>query len=269
MSGNDRLSEIMRVDHAQESCGSHTTDGIAPAHRAVRLLAAWSLTIGILIGAGVCAANQGDLEAGAYRLKVDLSTLRLPGAPTAEKDKNAGEQSEPAPRAAALDDKPFAAQIDRAAIDAELDPALVHAVIFVESRYNPAARSPKGALGLMQVMPQTASRYGVKNVARSIDENLRAGTRYLSDLMRQFAGRLDLVLAAYNAGEHAVVRHLGIPPFTETRRYVPAVMAKYEEWRSAPPAVEAPAAPSTPVVPRVEYLPGTRLDASGSHRIPQ
>lgn len=153
----------------------------------------------------------------------------------------------------ALPDRPYAELIDRAAREASLDPALVHAVIHVESRYNPAARSPKGALGLMQVMPATAARYGVADTTRSVAVNLSVGTRYLRDLLDLFGDRVDLALAAYNAGENAVVRYgERIPPYRETQAYVPAVLEKYREWREPPPA--APAAPT-----RIQYLPGTML----------
>lgn len=155
--------------------------------------------------------------------------------------------------AARLADKPYAKLIHSAALDAALDPALVHALIFVESGYDPAARSPKGAIGLMQVMPETGLRYGVKDLTQSPKENLKAGTLYLKDLMLLFNSRLDLVLAAYNAGENAVMRHgERIPPYAETQRYVPAVLAKYRELvGEVKPA---------PTVPRFDYLPGTRLD---------
>ena len=151
-------------------------------------------------------------------------------------------------------DKPFAIQIDSAARQASLDPALVHAVIHVESRYNPSARSPKGAIGLMQLMPETAMRYGVADPSRAPEANLRAGTRYLSDLMTLFDGRIELVLAAYNAGENAVRRHgMRIPPYRETRDYVPAVLAVYNELKESPP-------PASPRTAGFHYLPGTRLD---------
>lgn len=152
----------------------------------------------------------------------------------------------------------FAKLIDEAARSANLDPALVHAVIAVESAYNPAARSAKGAIGLMQVLPETALRYGVADPAISPEANLRAGTRYLSYLMELFDSRFDLVLAAYNAGENAVLRYgQRIPPFRETQQYVPAVLAKYREWKEPVPLV-----PSVVSVPaRIEYMPGTRLDS--------
>jgi soluble lytic murein transglycosylase-like protein len=155
---------------------------------------------------------------------------------------------------ARIADQPYAAEIDNAARESALDPALVHALIYVESRYQPTARSPKGALGLMQVLPETAMRYGVANVGHSVDANLKAGTRYLRDLLGLFDGHLDLALAAYNAGENAVLRHgQRIPPYRETREYVPAVLAKYREWRGPPFA-------AVPVQRRIEYLPGTVLE---------
>jgi soluble lytic murein transglycosylase-like protein len=155
---------------------------------------------------------------------------------------------------AQIADQPFAAEIDKAARESALDPALVHALIYVESRYQPTARSPKGALGLMQVLPETAIRYGVANVEHSVDANLKVGTRYLRDLLVLFEGHLDLALAAYNAGENAVLRYgQRIPPYRETREYVPAVIAKYREWRGPPFA-------AAPVQRRVEYLPGTVLE---------
>ena len=199
----------------------------------------------------VVAAEVGSADAAAYRLNIGetnafrlgMQSSRIPGSSTTE-------TAIPAPLAG----KPFAAQIQNAAREAGLSPALVHAVISVESGYNPKARSPKGAIGLMQVMPDTALRYGVPDPGRTPEANLRAGTRYLSDLMRQFGSRLDLVLAAYNAGEKAVLRHgYRIPPYRETQLYVPAVLAKFQEWQEPHPVLSSGTA-------RVEYLPGTRFD---------
>lgn len=111
-----------------------------------------------------------------------------------------------------------------------LDPRLLHALIAVESGYNPQAVSPKGAVGLMQLMPGTAQRYGVHD-RRDPQQNLLAGARYLGDLLRQFNNDLPLALAAYNAGEQAVIRHgYRIPPFRETMAYVPKVLALYRKF---------------------------------------
>jgi len=140
---------------------------------------------------------------------------------------------------AEMEAKPYARQIDSAARAADLDPALVHALIYVESRHRAKAVSVKGAVGLMQVLPDTAARYGIRNPMRT-EQNLKAGTRYLRGLIDQFDDRVDLALAAYNAGEGAVLSHANkIPPYRETRDYVKAVMAKYAEWR-APATAAAP-----------------------------
>lgn len=113
-----------------------------------------------------------------------------------------------------------------------LDGALLHALISVESRYNPKAVSRAGAVGLMQLMPVTALRYGV---ADSFDpvQNINGGAQYLSDLLKLFNGDVSLAIAAYNAGENAVVRYGNrIPPFTETRDYVPKVLGFYRKYQA-------------------------------------
>ncbi len=195
------------------------------------------------------AASPKPEAPTAYQLSVNPGAFRI-----AVPEKPA---PPPPPIPAALADKPYAALIHAASLEVAVDPALVHALIYVESRYNAAARSPKGAIGLMQVMPDTARRYGISDVGRSPEINLRAGTRYLRDLMQMFDNRLELVLAAYNAGENAVLRHgERIPPYPETQAYVPAVLAKYQELREPDPVPDPPSKPQF-----IEYLPGTRLDA--------
>jgi len=113
-----------------------------------------------------------------------------------------------------------------------IEPALLMAVISVESRYNPKALSPKGAKGLMQLMPDTARRFGVQD-AFDVQQNLNAGARYLRNLMQLFNNDLELALAAYNAGEGSVLRNgRKIPPYKETQRYVPAVLEQFALLRS-------------------------------------
>lgn len=107
-----------------------------------------------------------------------------------------------------------------------LDAGLVRAVVQVESGYNPYARSRKGAMGLMQLMPTTARHLRVGD-PYDPDENLRGGTEYLRAMLDRFAGRLDLALAGYNAGPEAVERYGGIPPYQETRGYVESVLGLY------------------------------------------
>lgn len=116
--------------------------------------------------------------------------------------------------------------IDRIARKHGMDPELVRAVAKVESNYKARAVSPKGALGVMQLLPQTAKRFGVAD-AYDPAQNIEGGIRYLKFLRDQFPGKLSLVLAAYNAGENAVRKHGGIPPYPETRDYVRKIRQLY------------------------------------------
>lgn len=109
---------------------------------------------------------------------------------------------------------------------ASLDPDLVHSVIQVESGYDVLARSRKGAMGLMQLMPSTASELAVSD-PWDAEQNVSGGTRYLGWLLEMFDGRLDWALAGYNAGPAAVQRYQGIPPYKETQAYVSRVLALY------------------------------------------
>src|ERR1700722_15204098 len=122
----------------------------------------------------------------------------------------------------------FDGLITGAAKAATVQAALVRAVIVVESGFNPRAGSKKGAIGLMQLLPATAKRYGVKNIYDP-EQNIRAGAHYLSDLLNRFGSNLELALAAYNAGEDAVERYgRHVPPYRETMSYVPSVMKVYQ-----------------------------------------
>jgi soluble lytic murein transglycosylase-like protein len=124
----------------------------------------------------------------------------------------------------------YAPLVEEVARETQLDPGLLHAVIATESAYNPAARSPKGAQGLMQLMPATARRYGVAN-AYDPRHNILGGARYLSDLLVLFDQDVQLALAAYNAGAQAVLRHgRRIPPYRETSAYVPRVLDYYRAF---------------------------------------
>jgi soluble lytic murein transglycosylase-like protein len=126
--------------------------------------------------------------------------------------------------------------IEKAAISASVEPNLLRAVIVVESGFNSRAVSKRGAMGLMQLMPATAIRFGASN-PYDPRENVRAGARYLKFLIDRFGQDVRLALAAYNAGEEAVARNGGqIPPFTETMAYVPRVMKIYSMLREQPRA---------------------------------
>lgn len=112
-----------------------------------------------------------------------------------------------------------------------VDPELVDAVIQVESAWNPQARSHKGALGLMQVMPATGARFGVRDLFDP-RQNITAGVRYLRWLLDRFDNNLEWSLAAYNAGENAVARSNGVPPYSETRQYLERLRTIYPKLRS-------------------------------------
>ncbi len=138
----------------------------------------------------------------------------------------------------------------------QLDPLLVRSVIHVESNYNPFAVSPKGAQGLMQLIPQTARRFGVANPFDP-GQNIEGGVRYLKYLKDLF-GNERLALAAYNAGEAAVLSHRNnVPPFPETLAYVRRVGDKYNELKRRP-------APDSTAAPTPQYRPlETFIDSQG------
>lgn len=158
-----------------------------------------------------------------------------------------------------------------------VDYELLQALVAAESGFDAAAVSPKGAIGLMQVMPATATRFGVRaDAKRSVEQklvdpavNVAAGTRYLRYLLNLFPGRLDLALAAYNAGEGAVQSYgHRIPPYRETRNYVRTVLGLYQHLKppvaAAAPARSAAAAAATGRV-RMQLVPG---GAAGRGNLP-
>jgi soluble lytic murein transglycosylase-like protein len=126
----------------------------------------------------------------------------------------------------------FEQSINSAAWRYQVDPALVRAVIHAESAFKPGARSKKGALGLMQLMPDTATDMGVANPL-SPEDNIRGGVRYLAWLLEENGGNTMLATAAYNAGPGAVKRYKGIPPFEETQTYVKRVKILHQRYRQA------------------------------------
>lgn len=126
----------------------------------------------------------------------------------------------------------YADAIESAANDHDVDPALVRAVIHAESAFNPFAVSPKGAQGLMQLMPGTARMLGVRN-SFSPESNIYGGTKYLAQLLRQFRNEAHAI-AAYNAGPVPVTRYKGIPPYSETREYVRRVLRLKKQYSTQP-----------------------------------
>jgi soluble lytic murein transglycosylase-like protein len=125
---------------------------------------------------------------------------------------------------------PYHQEVLLAANETAIEPALIHAVIATESKHNARAKSNKGALGLMQLMPATARRFNVKD-RNDPKQNILAGSKYLRELLNLYQGDLKLTLAAYNAGPGAVQKYSNqIPPYKETMRYVPKVLKYYKKY---------------------------------------
>jgi soluble lytic murein transglycosylase-like protein len=209
----------------------------------------------IAIGAWLVAARtpaRADEPLLYYTEDGELVITNMP-APGAKRVPGLDEPRAPARRArAALPATEYDAFIEAVARENGLSPDLVKAVALVESGFNPDAVSPKGAQGIMQLMPSTAKRYGVRNAFDPL-ENLRAGTMHLRSLLDEFDGDVRLALAAYNAGSGAVRRHGGVPAYPETQEYV----RKIESTMGKPARrVRAPR-PPPPKVQVVQQADGT------------
>jgi soluble lytic murein transglycosylase-like protein len=182
---------------------------------------------------------------------IHLSDVRKPGYRVLVRDPSAPPpQSDGGARVRWLGPHPgrcLPETLARIAREEGVPPTLLHAVAAVESACDPRAVSVKGAQGLMQLMPATATRYGVQRVFDPAD-NARGGARYLRDLIVRYPGRTDLVLAAYNAGEEAVARYANtVPPFPETREYVRRVMEHHDRLVTAGAPARTWSAPPAPV----------------------
>lgn len=155
--------------------------------------------------------------------------ISAPAEPTAEKEPQGQPDKPPFNHA---DKSSYNQLIKGIARKYGVDSALLHAVITVESKYNPKAVSNKGAVGLMQLMPKIASQYGIDNLYDPA-QNVQGGAQYLRYLLNKFNGDVSLALAAYNAGEIAVARNGNrIPPYRETRDYVPRVLHFYRKYQA-------------------------------------
>jgi soluble lytic murein transglycosylase-like protein len=161
--------------------------------------------------------------------------------PGPEPDRKPSRSVRTADRPKKLSATPYDAYILAAAKEHRIDPALIVAVIRAESNFSPYAVSRKGARGLMQLMPATARRLGVRRIFDP-RENIRAGTAYLAELAERFGETsVDLIAAAYNAGENAVDEYDGVPPYRETREYVRRVTRLWSAvYEDVPPAPSAP-----------------------------
>jgi hypothetical protein len=159
----------------------------------------------------------------------------------------------------------ISAAVEQAAVEHELPAELIRSVIQVESNYNPFAVSPKGALGMMQLVPETARRFGVSDAFNPV-ENIRGGAKYLKYLLDLYHGDYGLALAAYNAGEGAVAKHGGVPPYAETRKYVESVQTRFTaavKNRTGKPAPrDSTAEASTPLYNQIHEI----MEPDGSVR---
>jgi len=193
----------------------------------------------LLLGCGLTRPGWADI----YAYTADDGSVSLSNVPTDERYSVLITAAQPALAVAPVAAIPKAKSglarkagydqiVDEVSRTYGLESALLHAVISVESRYNTKAVSQKGAAGLMQLMPQTAKRYGVVDAFDPV-QNLNGGARYLRDLLRLFNNNTSLALAAYNAGEHAVKKHGNrIPPYRETLNYVPQVLSFYQRYQT-------------------------------------
>jgi soluble lytic murein transglycosylase-like protein len=206
-------------------------------HTIARPLALYRRHLSLLVTAAFALAPAAQAQIAVRDGGPDglvFSNLETSDAPPATTMMGATRRSTstPVPTATALlrRDK-LAPLVAAAARTHGLPEALLHAVIEVESNFNAGAVSAKGALGLMQLMPQTARHLGVAD-ARDPAANIDAGARYLKELLGLFGNDLPLALAAYNAGPAAVQRRGAIPQFSETQRYVPRVLLRYHSLES-------------------------------------
>lgn len=232
---------------------------------------AWRLLTSLLIAWTVCTADTVVLRSG-YRLSVQgheasngKIRLLMPNGgwiAVLEADVDRIEPDPPQPHAkppvassnaASNESDALESAITRFSAEAGLPPGLVRAIVWAESDFQQGAVSPKGAIGLMQLMPETAAELGVN--PRDSEQNLQGGTAYLRQMLDRFEGDPDQLLkalAAYNAGPGQVARHGGVPPFPETAAYVRRVLRRYLADGKNPPhrsAEQAPPADRDPGTP--------------------
>jgi hypothetical protein len=196
------------------------------------------------LGLGVLVLAVGSAYAGSH-----LAGNELLAAQWLQSAEDAVESvaEEPTPKQVDIN-----AHIEEVATQYGVEPKLVAAIVAVESQFNPRAVSRKGAEGLMQLMPSTAAHLDVEDPFDP-RENIDGGVRHLKRLMKRFHNDLPLVLAAYNAGEQAVINHRGIPPYRETRQYVVRVLRRYdrEAAREVAKQLARPNKKPAPAPPRV------------------
>jgi len=207
-------------------------------------LGAGGLVVSLWVSVALGAAEPLQFVVDGQR----IIFTNTPGGANARPVPGLAQESRPGVGRRAMPATVYDPYIERVAAEHGLSADLIKAVALVESGFNARAVSPKGAQGLMQLMPATAERYGVRDALDPL-ENLRAGTAHLRDLLDEFHGDLTLALAAYNAGSGAVRRHGGVPAYKETRDYVQRVRERLDR----PVRRRAPG-PATPGDVRMERL---------------
>ena len=203
----------------------------------------------LILGALWLSLSPQSLQAEIYQYIDANGTISLTNVPTDLRYRRVSNQ--PNQLHPTLSERELGPMISRSSQQHRLHPALIRAVIKAESDFDPLAVSRAGAIGLMQLMPQTAVRLNVRDLYDP-EDNIGGGTKYLRQLLDRFSGNLPLALAAYNAGEHVVDRYRGLPPIDETRQYVRKVIRYYRSFlmkdvattghviASTPPASQSP-----------------------------
>jgi soluble lytic murein transglycosylase len=223
---------------ARQGCKKKAIEKVAVRpYRANRMT--WKAVAVVVAGFVIGSSHAGVAGAEIYMYRDARGTVHFSNAPAAPGYKRYAPRGAQLPisrRYSARDRarrKLYDPLIAKAAHRHRVDAALIKAVIRTESDFVPYARSPKGALGLMQLMPATARRH---NVWRALEpaENIEGGTRHLRLLLDQYNGNVRLALAAYNAGEGAVQRHGGVPPYRETIDYLQRVLRYREQYLREP-----------------------------------
>lgn len=198
----------------------------------MRSIAGFCLGLSALCATPACAQVFGGLSSNGTVVLSNFRRSETPAVVVPASGASASDSaalSEGDALAARIRAQAYNAIVREIAQEVDVPARLLHAVIAVESAYLPNAVSPKGAQGLMQLMPATAQRFGVADPFDPRD-NVRGGARYLKWLLERFEGDLSLAIAGYNAGEEAVIRAgYRIPSYAETRRYVPRVMARLQK----------------------------------------
>ncbi|HWZ97077.1 MAG TPA: lytic transglycosylase domain-containing protein [Candidatus Dormibacteraeota bacterium] len=229
---------------------------LIPASALLLLFAQTSRAEYVVLKSGQRLVVTGyQLVGDIYKLTLSGGSAELPASEVVAIEPEEIFHSEPKP---ALEGIPFSNFISSAAKNHSVDADLIVSVITAESKFNPKAVSRKNARGLMQLLPETASRLGVKNIFDP-QENIEAGTKYLRELLDRYNNDLALTLAAYNAGPQRVELYKSVPPYRETISYVRRVQQTYKARKSSAPAQNSPAT----------HTPSSSAEKTSANPVPQ